>query len=106
MYIKNEKNHKALAQALYSIAIERWHPSIINYELTEIDNILSSSAILGRTLSDSGIPASEKREIVTDIFKNILSPVSLGLLDLLIEENKVHMIKDISKSYRRFLTCE
>jgi len=96
-------NHETLAQALFSIAAERWHPSIVNYELAEIDGILSSYAILGRALSDSGIPASLKREIITDVFGGILSPVSLGLLDLLIEENKVHMVKDISKSYRRLL---
>ncbi|HOK53623.1 MAG: F0F1 ATP synthase subunit delta [Firmicutes bacterium] len=103
MDITDTDNHETLARALFSIAVERWHPSIVNYELAEIDSILSSYAILERALSDSGIPASEKREIVTDVFGGILSPISLGLLDLLIEENKIHMVKEISKSYRRLM---
>lgn len=97
------ENHETLARALFAIAVERWHPSIVNYELAEITGVLSSSAILTRALSDSGIPASEKREIITDVFGSILSPISLGLLDLLVEENKIHMVKDISESYRHFL---
>lgn len=97
------ENHETLAKALFSIAAERWHPSIINYELAEIDDILSSYAILERTLSNPGVPASEKHEIITDVFGGILSPISLGLLDLLIEGNKICMVKEISKSYRRLL---
>jgi len=97
------ENHETLAQALFSIAVERWHPSIVNYELAEIDGVLSSYGILGRTLSNSGIPASLKREIITDVFGSIISPISLGLLDLLVEENKIYMVKEISKSYRRLL---
>ena len=97
------ENHETLARALFSIAVERWHPSIVNYELAEIDGILSSYAVLGRTLSDSGIPASQKREIINDLFGTILSPISLGLLDLLIEDNQICMVKEISKSYRRLL---
>lgn len=53
------ENHETLARALFAIAVERWHPSIVNYELAEITGVLSSSAILTRALSDSGIPASE-----------------------------------------------
>lgn len=103
MDMSNTENHETLAQALFSIASERWHPSIVNYELAEIDCVLTSYAILERTLSNPGIPACDKREIITDVFGSILSPISLGLLDLLVDENKVHMISEISKSYRKLL---
>jgi F0F1-type ATP synthase delta subunit len=103
MDIIDTENHETLARALFSIATERWHPSIVNYELAEIDGVLSSYAILERTLSNPGVPASEKREIVTDVFGGILSPISLGLLDLLIDGNKIYMVREISKSYRRLL---
>ncbi|NLS45598.1 MAG: F0F1 ATP synthase subunit delta [Firmicutes bacterium] len=103
MDIINTENHETLAQALFSIAVEHWHPPTVNYELAEIDSILSAHTLLRRALYNSRISAFEKREIITDVFGNILSPISLGLLDLLIEENKLHMLGKIFKSYRGLL---
>ena len=34
MDIADTENHETLAKALFSIAAERWHSSIVNYELT------------------------------------------------------------------------
>ncbi|NLG80205.1 MAG: ATP synthase F1 subunit delta [Firmicutes bacterium] len=92
-----------LARALLSIARERLDPQTVADELAQVTRILASVPLLKRTLADAGIPAEERRSVVSDALGNFLSPVTLGLLDLLIDENQVHTVGAVADVYRRLL---
>ncbi len=92
-----------LASALLSIARERLDPQTVADELAEVTKTLVSVPLLERTLSDPGLPAEERRSIVSDILGQVLSPVTLGLLDLLIDENRVGVVGAIADTYCRLL---
>ncbi|MGE5594214.1 MAG: ATP synthase F1 subunit delta [Betaproteobacteria bacterium] len=92
-----------LARALLSVARERVEPQAVAGELAEVTRILASVPLLKRTLNDPGIPAEERRSIVSDVLGDILSPVTLGLLDLLIDENQVNTVHAVATMYQRLL---
>ncbi|MGE5586931.1 MAG: ATP synthase F1 subunit delta [Clostridia bacterium] len=92
-----------LAGALLSIARERLEPETVADELAEVTKVLASVPLLRRTLADPGIPAEERRLIVSDALGNLFSPVTLGLLDLLIDENQVDFVGAVANVYRKLL---
>jgi len=93
-----------LARALLSVAREQHvEPQTVAGELAEVANVLASVPLLRRTLGDPGIPADERRSIVSDVLGDILSPVTLGLLDLLIDENQVNAVGTVVNTYQRLL---
>ncbi len=96
-------DHDTLARALLCVARERSDPVLVDNELAEIERVLASVPLLSRLLADPGLPASERREVVTDVFGGTLSAVSLGLLDLLIDEDDPAAFGVIVQTYRRLM---
>ncbi|MCR4402134.1 MAG: ATP synthase F1 subunit delta [Firmicutes bacterium] len=92
-----------LARALLSIARERLEPETVADELAEVTRILASVQPLRRTLADPGIPSEERRLIISDALGDLFSPVTLGLLDLLVDENQVDSLGAVARGYRRLL---
>lgn len=92
-----------LARALLSIARERLDPQTVAVELEEVAKALSSVSLLKRTLSDPGLPAEERRSVVSDVLGGLFSPVTLGLVDLLVDENLVDSVDAVASAYRRLL---
>lgn len=96
-------DHGTVARALLSIARERLDPSIVRDELAQVETAFASVPLLMRTFQDPGLPAREKRAIVTDIFGKALSPISLGLIDFLIDEDHVGSFGAVARAYRMLL---
>jgi len=92
-----------VARALLCIARERSDPSTVSDELAQVEQTFASVPLLMRTLQDPGLPAQEKHAIVTDIFGKVLSPISLGLIDFLIDENQVGRFGAVARAYRVLL---
>jgi F-type H+-transporting ATPase subunit delta len=83
------------ALALYNAAIESNSLNAVTEELRSIKNIIDTTPRFKQVLFHPGISKSEKAELVTNVFGEKVTKLSLRLMLLLIEKKRESIFNDI-----------
>lgn len=83
------------AQALYNAAVESNNVNAVTEELRSIKNIIDSTPEFRQVLFHPGIDKREKSELVTNVFGEKVTKLSLRLMLLLIEKKRESIFDDI-----------
>jgi F-type H+-transporting ATPase subunit delta len=92
------------ARALFEVAVKEADPRAIEEQLAGFVDLLATSAVLRRALTNPIIPVDRKRNAVTAIGARLgWSPVLAKLIDMLVERDAVEVLPDVLDRYRKRL---
>lgn len=96
--------HKAAARyarAILSLAQDKQADTAVNEDMQLIEQTVSKSADLQDFLKNPTLTTRIKKETLKEIFKNV-NPVTLGLFDVLIENNRLLILASVASRYIEF----
>jgi len=91
------------ARALLELANESNQAEAIGHELDELGNIIASSKSLGSFLSDPGISASDRTELLNKVFKGKISPLIMNIMGVLNSKSRLGLLHSITEAYQELL---
>lgn len=104
--MSNAAAGRRYAKALYEIASEQGQLSKIEEELQQIEQIFAENPLFLKFLHHPKIDKKVKKEQLTAIFKDFVSPTMLRFLELLIERNREEALEEVFKHYVYFANRE
>lgn len=87
------------AEALYNVVVEQKTMDQTEQELKLVVDAIESVGDLRKILDHPLITIKEKKDIVSEIFKDKISPITLNFLYLLIDNYRQFFLKDIFAAY-------
>jgi len=91
------------ARAVLELANEQKQAEPIGQELSELGKIIESSKSLGSFLSDPGISASDRTELLNKVFKGKVSPLIMNIMGVLNSKNRLGLLYSITEAYQELL---
>jgi F-type H+-transporting ATPase subunit delta len=88
------------AKALLSLAIESKTAEAVNKDMKLIADTLKESKELSEALQSPVIPASVKKSIVLEVFKNT-NTSTRNLIDTLVANNRIDLLSDVASKYNQ-----
>jgi len=88
------------AKALLSLASDQKTAEVVNNDMKLIANTLVESKDLSEALQSPVTPASVKKSIVLEIFKNS-NKTTLGLIDTLVANNRIDILNHVASQYNK-----
>ncbi|PKM83796.1 MAG: hypothetical protein CVU88_01180 [Firmicutes bacterium HGW-Firmicutes-13] len=89
------------ASALHSFAQEKNKISEIEEDLKAVVNFLKDKKKIRAVLEHPLLDREEKKEIISDIFKNLKNPEVLNLLKLLVDRKRFDIVEALFNEYER-----
>ncbi|WP_423363661.1 ATP synthase F1 subunit delta [Mycoplasma sp. P36-A1] len=90
----------AYANAMFDLALEDNKQDIVLEQMSSINEIISSNKDLVKILESKNLSKINKKEMIENIFSNILDKDVLNFLKLLVDKSRVRYIVDITKAYK------
>lgn len=94
------------AKALYEIARDQDQLSAIEAELQQVEQVFADNPSFLKFLHHPKIEKHVKKEQITAIFKDFVSPTMLRFLHLLIEQNREDALEAVFEHYVYFANRE
>ncbi len=89
------------AKALLDFARDNHQEQAVQEDMESIIKTLKDSDELASVLQNPTLKSSKKHDILTAVFGNSVSKVSLRLFDLLAENNRMEILHQVADSYRK-----
>jgi F-type H+-transporting ATPase subunit delta len=86
------------AKAVLSLATDQKSADVVNGDMKLITNTIAQSEDLNQMLQSPIVRASEKKAVLTAVFKNA-NVASLNLIDTLISNKRLALLSDVAASY-------
>lgn len=86
------------AKAILSLAVEKNDATAVNNDMKSILVTVSKSADLTAFLKNPMVTATQKREALLQIFKDV-NPLTTKALDLLVENKRIDVLSDVATQY-------
>ncbi|MBO8165554.1 MAG: F0F1 ATP synthase subunit delta [Brevibacillus sp.] len=90
---------KRYARALFEVAKERGLIDAVETELKLVTAVLEKDAEFTQVVNHPQIPAEDKKQLISQLFQDHVSPETLNLLLLLIENGRQSHLNDIAAAY-------
>jgi F-type H+-transporting ATPase subunit delta len=90
------------AKAALSLASEQKSTDAVNNDMKLIASTIADNVELSNALQSPVIPASVKKLILVEVFKNS-NKTTLSLIDTLISNNRIEILSDVAKKYSQLL---
>jgi F-type H+-transporting ATPase subunit delta len=87
------------AKAVLNLAKEHHLAEVVNTDLQLIAHTLETQANLRITLLNPVLKSGIKKAILTKIFESKINGMTLGLLNLLIENKRLNLLSDVALQY-------
>ena len=100
----NSSHVNKYAKVLFNTAVENNVASDVKDGLNVIAKITKSVPVFNYILFTKNILASDKKNILSNVLKDNVSPLVLELLMILIENNEVQLLGDITNNYNYLMT--
>jgi len=87
------------AKAILNLAKEKNLANVVNSDLQLITNTLENQKDFQVILLDPVIKSNVKKTILTKVFASKINGLTLGLINLLIENKRLDLLLDVAKEY-------
>ena len=87
------------AKAILSFALEQKNEVQVNDDMLLIANTIVDSKDLQLLLSSPVIKSVVKKDTIKEIFSSKVSSLTIGLVDLLIDNKRLSILEDVAKKY-------
>lgn len=87
------------AKAILSFAIDQNKEGDVNNDMLLIANTINDSEDLQLLLKSPVLKSDIKKAAVKEVFSNKISSLSIGLIDLLIDNKRLPILSDVAKKY-------
>lgn len=87
------------AKAVLNLAKEHHLSDVVNADLQLIAHTLETENDLSVTLLNPVLKSAIKKNILTKIFESKINGITLGLLDLLIENRRLNLLATVAEQY-------
>lgn len=94
--LNDTKSARRYAKAIIETATD---PRAVRDELLAVSGTLAENPALMEALSNPGVPAPNKKAIISTVFHGLSAPLP-RLIDLLIDISRVQLIHEIARRYR------
>ncbi len=96
--MKGTRAAQRYAKAILDLAKDRNESDAVYQDMESISQTITSSEELQSLLASPVIKDDLKRNALKEIFKNA-SPVTLGAFDILLENNRINILKAVAQKY-------
>ncbi|ALJ05555.1 ATP synthase subunit delta [Pseudalgibacter alginicilyticus] len=90
------------AKAVLSLASDQKTADAVNNDMKLIVTTIAENKDLSEALQSPVIPSSVKKSILLDVF-NTADKTTVGLIDLLISNNRIDILEDVALKYSQLL---
>jgi F-type H+-transporting ATPase subunit delta len=87
------------AKAILSFALEQNKEVEVNNDMLLVTNTIEESKDLQLLLDNPILKSDQKKTALNEIFTNKISEVSIALINLLIDNKRLAILKDVAKKY-------
>ncbi len=87
------------AKATLNLAKEKGFAKEINDDMLLIDKTISDNVDLLNMLKSPIIKSAVKKTVLTELFKNKINSISMGVINLLIENNRLQLLPLVATEY-------
>ncbi len=89
------------AKALFELANEKNQFTKVTQDLNTIQEVCLQSKDFTRVLDSPVIPEKEKKQVISQLFRGRLHPLSFNFLELLLEKNRESFLPGIIKHFKK-----
>jgi F-type H+-transporting ATPase subunit delta len=90
---------ETLARVLFDLASLAGAVEAVDEDLTSVVKAVRGHMDLRHTLTDTGIPAEKKRDILRDIFGGTVSPETLSIVTLMVERGMTDELGELKRVF-------
>ncbi len=94
------------SRALFKISLKAGNPKKVALELMEISRLVDSVGALKRVLYHPSITPTEKKRILSELFKAQCEALTLRFLDYLVDKKRIFHLTAISQCFSALLDTE
>jgi F-type H+-transporting ATPase subunit delta len=87
------------AKAILSFALEQGKEVQVNNDMLLVANSIKESADLQLLLTSPVLKSDVKKAALKAVFKKNISSLSIGLIDLLVDNKRIAILEDVAKKY-------
>lgn len=87
------------AKAILSFSLEQTKEVEVNNDMLLVANTIEENVDLQLLLNSPILKSNVKKSALQEVFSNKISSLSFGLIDLLIENKRLPILKDVAKKY-------
>ncbi len=91
------------AQALFELGEKHNLLDVFYSDLQTINNVFKESQDLNSFMHHPSIPLADKKEVLETVFKNAVNDYTLNLVKLLIDRNRLFVLRSIVRQYGKIL---
>src|SRR3954465_6420170 len=91
------------ARALLDLANEKNQAHPMGQELAEIGKILEGNKSLASFISDPGISAADRVELLNKVFKGRVSPLVFNTMGVLNSKGRLGLLHGVTEAYQELL---
>ncbi len=91
------------ARALLDLANEKKQAEAIGHELHEIGELIAGNKTLKAFLSDPGISAADRTELLNRVFKGRVSPLVMNTMGVLNSKGRLGLLHSVIDAYEELL---
>ncbi|MGS2725655.1 ATP synthase F1 subunit delta [Psychroserpens sp. BH13MA-6] len=88
------------AKAVLSLASDQNAAEVVNVDMKSIASTIAGSKDLSDMLQSPVVRSSEKKAVLLEVFKGA-QPITLNLIDTLIDNKRLALLNDVATSYMR-----
>src|SRR4051812_17665195 len=91
------------ARALLELANDKQQAEPIGQEMAELAKIIEGNKSLASFLSDPGISAADRTNMLNKVFRGKVSPLVLNLMGVLNSKRRLGLLHAITEAYQELL---
>ena len=91
------------ARALLDLANEKQQGEAVGHELAELGKVIEGNKSLASFLSDPGISAADRTELLNKVFKGRVSPLVMNTMGVLNSKGRLGLLHAITDAYQELL---
>jgi len=91
------------ARAMLDLANEKKQAEAIGQEMAELGNVIEGNKSLASFLSDPGISAADRTDLLNKVFKGRVSPLVMNLMGVLNSKGRLGLLHAVTDAYQDLL---
>ena len=91
------------ARAMLDLANEKKQAEALGQEMAELGNVIEGNKSLASFLSDPGISAADRTDLINKVFKGRVSPLVMNLMSVLNSKSRLGLLHAVTDAYQDLL---
>lgn len=104
--MRTSETVETLARVLFDLASLAGAVEAVDEDLASVVKAVRGHVDLRQALTDTGVPAEKKRDILREIFGEAVSPETLSIVTLMVERGLTDKLGDLKRTYTEIMERE